>query len=93
MHLPMLSTTKLMTALVAVQIGDPNQSILVNDAMANNIDQIAPYSSMMGIKRGETYTLKDLLYGMLLASGNDAAIVIANQLGGGNQQNFVDQMN
>jgi len=93
MHLPMLSTTKLMTALVAVQIGDVNQSILVNDAIANEISQIAPYSSLMGIKRGETYTLKDLLYGMLLVSGNDAAVVIAKQLGGGGQQKFIDKMN
>jgi len=92
MHIPMLSTTKLMTALVAVQIGDVNQSMLVNDAIANQISQIAPYSTMMGIKRGETYTLKDLLYGMLLVSGNDAAVVIANQLGG-SQQKFVDKMN
>jgi D-alanyl-D-alanine carboxypeptidase len=47
----------------------------------------------MGIKKGEIYTLKDLLYGMLLVSGNDAAVAIADQLGGGNQQNFVDKMN
>lgn len=93
MHLPMLSTTKLMTALVAMQVGDPNQSILITDTIANDINQLAADSSLMGIKRGETYTLKDLLYGMLLVSGNDAAVAIADQLGGGNQQNFVDQMN
>ncbi len=93
MHLPMLSTTKLMTALVATQIGNLNHSILINDTITNEINQIAAYSSLMGIKRGETYTLKDLLYGMLMVSGNDAAIAIADQLGGGNQQNFVDKMN
>jgi D-alanyl-D-alanine carboxypeptidase len=93
MHLPMLSTTKLMTALVATQLGDFNQRILISDAIANDINQLLDDSSLMGIKRGETYTLKDLLYGMLLVSGNDAALAIADQLGGGNQQNFVDKMN
>jgi D-alanyl-D-alanine carboxypeptidase len=93
LHQPMLSTTKLMTALVAIQIGDPNQNILINDTITNDINQLAADSSSMGIKKGEIYTLKDLLYGMLLVSGNDAAVAIADQLGGGNQQNFVDKMN
>lgn len=93
MRLPMLSTTKLMTALVAIQTGDPNQGILINDTITNDINQLAADSSLMGIKRGETYTLKDLLYGLLLVSGNDAAVAIADQLGGGNQHNFVDKMN
>jgi len=92
MHLPMLSTTKLMTVLVAMQIGDPNQSILITDTIANDINQLPGDSSVMGIKKGETYTLKELLYGTLLASGNDAAVAIADQLGG-NVQNFVDKMN
>jgi D-alanyl-D-alanine carboxypeptidase len=90
---PMLSTTKLMTALVATQIGDPNQSILINDTITNDINQLSADSSLMGIKKGEIYTLKDLLYGMLLVSGNDAAVAIADQLGGGNQQSFVEKMN
>jgi D-alanyl-D-alanine carboxypeptidase len=92
-RLPMLSTTKLMTALVAMQIGNPNQNIVINDTIVNDINQLTADSSMMGIKKGETYTLKDLLYGLLLASGNDAAVAIADQLGGGNQQHFVDKMN
>lgn len=90
---PMLSTTKLMTALVATQIGDPNQSILINNTITNDINQLSADSSLMGIKNGEIYTLKDLLYGLLLVSGNDAAVAIADQLGGGNQQSFVDKMN
>jgi D-alanyl-D-alanine carboxypeptidase len=93
MRLPMLSTTKLMTALVAMQIANPNQNIPITDAMANDINQLSGDSSLMGIKKGEIYTLKDLLYGMLLVSGNDAAVAIADQLGGGNQQNFVNMMN
>lgn len=93
MRQPMLSTTKLMTALVATQIGDPNQSVLINDTITNDINQLSADSSLMGIKKGETYTLKDLLYGLLLVSGNDAAVAIADQLGGGNQQSFVDKMN
>lgn len=47
---------------------------------------------MMGIKPGETYTLEDLLYGLLLPSGGDAADAIANAIGG-NQAHFVAMMN
>ena len=91
-HLPMLSTTKLMTVLLAVEKGNLNQNVTITSAMQQDINALAPDSSLMGIKQGETYTLRDLLYGALLASGNDAATVIADDIGG-NQQNFVAMMN
>lgn len=92
MHLPMLSTTKLMTASLAVQQGNLDQQITINDMMARDISQLSADSALFGIKKGETYTLRDLLYGLLFVSGNDAAIAIADALGG-NLQNFVAQMN
>ncbi len=92
MHLPMLSTTKLMTASLAVEQGNLDQQITISDAMSNDINQLSADSALFGIKKGETYTLRDLLYGLLFVSGNDAAIAIADTLGG-NLPNFVAQMN
>jgi D-alanyl-D-alanine carboxypeptidase len=91
-HLPMLSTTKLMTALLAVEHGNPDQSVTITPAIANDINNLSADSSLMGIKKGETYTLRDLLYGAMLVSGNDAATAIADAIGG-TEQNFVAMMN
>ena len=60
--------------------------------MSSDINQLSADSALFGIKKGETYTLRDLLYGLLFVSGNDAAIAIADGLGG-NLQNFVTHMN
>ena len=92
MHLPMMSTTKLMTAVLAVEQGKPDQKITITAAMDHDISQLSAGSTMFGLKRGETYTLRELLYGLLLLSGNDAAIAIADALGG-NLPHFVAQMN
>ncbi|HTK11302.1 MAG TPA: D-alanyl-D-alanine carboxypeptidase family protein [Ktedonobacteraceae bacterium] len=92
MHLPMLSTTKLMTATLAVEQGNLNQKITITNAIAHDLDQLSADSSVMGVKKGETYTLRDLLYGLMLVSGNDAAIVIADGLDG-NLPTFVAKMN
>ncbi len=92
MHLPMLSTTKLMTAVIAVERGNPDQKITITGAMEHDIQQLSPDSSLAGLKQGETYTLRELLYALLLVSGNDAAVVIADAVGG-NLSNFVAEMN
>ena len=92
LHLPMLSTTKMMTAILAVEKGNLDQRITINNQMAHDLSQLAADSSLMGIKKGETYTLRQLLYGLILVSGNDAATVIADVIGG-SQQNFVAMMN
>jgi D-alanyl-D-alanine carboxypeptidase len=92
MHLPMMSTTKLMTALLAAEEGNPDQKITITPAIANDISQLSADSSLFGVKQGETYTLRELLYGLLLPSGNDAAIAIGDALAG-NLPNFVAQMN
>jgi D-alanyl-D-alanine carboxypeptidase len=92
LHLPMLSTTKLMTATLAVQEGNLDQEITINAAMEHDIQQLSADSALFGVKQGQTYTLRDLLYGLLYVSGNDAALIIADALAG-NVQNFVAQMN
>jgi D-alanyl-D-alanine carboxypeptidase len=93
-HLPMLSTTKLMTAILAMEQRGNNlgQRITITEAMSRDTSQLSPDSALFGIKKGETYTLRDLLYGLLFVSGNDAAIAIADALGG-NLQHFVGEMN
>ncbi len=91
-HLPMLSTTKLMTASIAVEQGNLDQKITINAAMEHDISRLSADSALFGVKKGETYTLRDLLYGLLFVSGNDAAIVIADALAG-NLNNFVAEIN
>lgn len=92
LHLPMLSTTKLMTAALAVQMGNLDQKITITPQMENDIHQLSADSALLGVKQGETYSLRDLLYGLLYVSGNDAALVIADALAG-SVQNFVAKMN
>ena len=57
----------------------------------NAADQ-ASDSSVCGLKAGDVVQLKDLLYGMMLKSGNDAAIAIAEHIGG-SVEGFADMMN
>lgn len=93
-HLPMLSAIKLMTASLAIEQDGNNldQRITITDAMSNDISRLSPDSALFGVKKGEIYTLRDLLYGLLFVSGNDAAIVIADTVGS-NLSHFVDEMN
>ena len=92
MHLPMLSTTKLMTAVLAVEQGNLDQKITITPAIDHDVSQLSADSTLFGIKKGETYSLRDMLYGLLLKSGNDAAVAIADTLGG-NLTHFVAEMN
>jgi D-alanyl-D-alanine carboxypeptidase (penicillin-binding protein 5/6) len=89
MELPQASCTKIMTALLAVERGNLNEMITVGaDAAA----LVRPDSSYMGLSAGEKLTLLDLLYGLLLPSGNDAAVAIADSIGG-SVPKFVALMN
>ncbi|GAC1390855.1 MAG: hypothetical protein NVS4B11_34960 [Ktedonobacteraceae bacterium] len=92
MHLPMMSTTKLMTATLAIERGNLDQNVTINDAISRDLGTLSADSSVMGIKKGETYTLRELMYGLMLVSGNDAAIAIGDTIGG-NLPNFVSMMN
>ena len=78
------STTKLMTALVALELGTPSQVITVTAA------HMAEGSSMY-LRPGEKLTLEELLYGLLLCSGNDAALALTECAGG--VAPFVERMN
>jgi D-alanyl-D-alanine carboxypeptidase (penicillin-binding protein 5/6) len=82
------STTKIMTALVALDIGNIDQKITCTDEIKN----VSADSSLANLKPGDTLTLKQLLYGLLLPSGNDAAIAIATGLSG-SVDAFVEKMN
>lgn len=82
------STTKVMTYLIAAEYGDWSQKITVTDAMLD----LDPSSSTAGLKAGDVYTMEDLLYGMLMVSGNDAAQAIALTIGK-TQEGFADLMN
>lgn len=92
LHLPMLSTTKLMSALLTVEQGKLDQQVTITPQMQQQIDALSADSALFGLKEGQTYTLRDLLYGMLYASGNDAALVVADTVGG-SEENFVEEMN
>ena len=89
LELPMASCTKIMTALLAVERGSLDQMVTIGaDAAA----LAAPGNSYMGVSAGERLTLRDLLYGLMLPSGNDAAVAIADAIGG-NVPRFVAMMN
>ncbi len=75
-RLPMASTTKIMTALLLAEQPDLSVTLTVTEEMAT------VEGSSMGLLPGDTVSYHDLLYGMLLASGNDAANTTAIALGG-----------
>lgn len=74
--LPMASTTKVMTALLAIEHGDPDAPV----TCSRNAFGV-PGTSIY-LAQGETLTLRQMLYGLMLASGNDAATAIAEHIGG-----------
>lgn len=80
------STTKIMTALIAIENGKLKQTYKVG----NEITKV--YGSSMYLSLDEELKLKDLLYGLLLRSGNDAAVVIINNVTK-NEKEFVSLMN
>ncbi len=73
---PIASTTKIMTTLVALKYGDLDRKIEISE----NADKIR--GSTVGYRKGEKITLRELLYGLMLRSGNDAAIAIAEGIAG-----------
>ena len=84
------SITKIMTALVVAEnIDDPDNAIVSVSRKACNLTANA---SVMGLKSGDRVSVTDLLYGLLLRSGNDAAIALAEFIGG-DVSTFVEMMN
>jgi serine-type D-Ala-D-Ala carboxypeptidase (penicillin-binding protein 5/6) len=86
MLIPMASTTKIMTALVALKYGDLDKRFVISSNAA------AIRGSTVGYKKGDIIALKELIYGLMLRSGNDAAIAIAEGIGG-SVEGFVRIMN
>ena len=80
------STTKIMTGLLVCEAGETDRRVTV-PSLAVGLE-----GSSMYLKRGETLTRRDLLYGMMLHSGNDAALTLAISVSG-SEQAFVRQMN
>lgn len=87
-HLAIASTTKVMTAVLALELGNLSDVIKVPKS-AFNFEWDA---TVMGLKPGEKVTLRDLLYGLLLPSGADAANTIAIHYAG-SEAKFVALMN
>ncbi len=83
------STTKILTAYLAIKYGDLDQVITVPQSV---MDGLGDDSSLCNIEPGDQLTLRDLLYGLMLESGNDAANAIAEAVGG-SKEAFVEMMN
>ncbi len=86
LKLPMASTTKIMTAIIIVEDCDLNKVITVPDAA------VGVEGSSIYLKKGEEINVKDLLYGLMLRSGNDAAAALAIHHSG-SAEKFVEAMN
>lgn len=80
------STTKILTAIVAYENGDIEDKVRVSKNAAS------VGGSEINLRSGDVITLGDLIKGLLIHSGNDAAIAIAEHVGG-NVENFCDMMN
>ena len=80
------SISKIMTAVLAIESSKLDDEVKVTSVVKK------AYGSAIYIKIGEKLKLRDLVYGLMLRSGNDAAVVIADYVGG-NVDNFVAMMN
>lgn len=86
---PMASLTKIMTAAIVLEFAHPSSIVVIPKQATENLPAD---SAVMGISPGEKYTVEELLYGMLLPSGNDAAQALALAVAG-SQSKFVALMN
>jgi D-alanyl-D-alanine carboxypeptidase len=83
---PMASTTKILTALVALSYGNLDKKVEISQRAASI------RGSTVGYKKGEEISIRELVYGLMLRSGNDAAIAIAEGISG-NVDSFLELMN
>ena len=84
--LPMASTTKVMACILAIENGNLDAIVQVPD------EAVGIEGSSIYLQYGETISLHDLLYGLMLASGNDAAVAIAVHIAGSVDE-FAEMMN
>ncbi|MBO5008544.1 MAG: D-alanyl-D-alanine carboxypeptidase [Clostridia bacterium] len=85
-RLTMASTTKIMTAICAIEEGNPEQKVKIAP------EAVGVEGSSIYLKHGEELTLKELVYGLMLNSGNDAAVAIACAVSG-DVKSFAQLMN
>lgn len=83
---PIASITKIMTALLAVESGRLNETVTINDRA------VQVEGSSLYLEKGDKLTLEELVYGLMLRSGNDSAIAISEFVGGTTEQ-FTALMN
>lgn len=84
------SITKIMTALLALENGNLDDEVTISkngDASSFSI-----YAQVCGLQEGEVWTLEDLLNALLIYSGNDVAVAVAEHIGGSVEQ-FAEMMN
>lgn len=83
---PMASTTKIMTAIVVLEKANLSDTVEVSKKAAGT------GGSRLGLKTGDKITIHDLLYGLMMVSGNDAAVALAEHIGG-SVEGFAQIMN
>lgn len=83
---PMASTTKIMTAIVVLE------NAKLTDTVTITLKAASIGGSRLGLKKNDKITVNDLLYGLMLRSGNDAAVALAIHVGG-SIEGFADMMN
>lgn len=91
-RVPMASTTKIMTAIVLIENLGVNNDFTLNTQIEVCKQAGTIGGSRLGLKTGDKITINDLLYGLMLCSGNDAAIQIAVSIGG-SVEGFANLMN
>lgn len=84
------SITKIMTALLALENGDLSSEVTISKNAAASSFSI--YAQVCGLEEGDIWTLNDLLNALLLYSGNDTAVAIAEHIAG-SEEAFVQIMN
>ena len=82
----MASTTKIMTCMVVLEKGELTDTVIVSKKASGT------GGSRVGLKTGDKVSVQDLLYGLMLCSGNDAAVALAEHVGG-SVEGFADLMN
>ena len=83
---PPASTTKIMTGILAIELGDLDDKVVASSNAANE------GGSSIYLETGEKLTLEEMVYGLLLKSGNDAAVAIAEYIAN-SVEDFADLMN
>ena len=88
--MPPASLTKIMTVLLAIEEGDLDAQVTMTET---GVAYNAAGSSNLYTEVGEVFTLRDMLYGVMLKSANDLATQVGEYIGGGSIENFCDMMN